>query len=104
MGTVSAQATIRTNEPEAWRNPEAEAMRMVAKFREQNALMDTCQTLGSLRKQHSGNAQMVGSLTAAIDHTLRLYDLATNDFKTLLEANRDDAYIMALVNTKLLER
>lgn len=40
---------------------------------------------------------MDASLQVAIDHTLRLYDMATNDFTTLLKANRDNADIMALV-------
>ena len=94
-----------------------EAMRIVAKFHEQNALNRTCETLGLLRKQvlfghqvSAGertlkhpeaeamrNAYMDASLQVAIDHTLRLYDMATNDFTTLLKANRDNADIMALV-------
>ena len=95
-----------------------EAMRIVAKFHEQNALNRTCETLGLLRKQvlfghqvtlkhltlkHPEaeamlNAYMDASLQVAIDHTLRLYDMATNDFTTLLKANRDNADIMALVD------
>lgn len=84
--------------------PEAEAMRMVAMFREQNALNRTCECLGSLRREHSGNAHMDASLTAALEYTLRKYDLATREFSTLIAMNRDDLQVMTLVYKTLNDR